>query len=777
MKFIILITLSLSWFSFTPSSIFSQEQWERIGPITFSGIQKLSTGTVIASSDAGSLYTSSDEGITWAHRLIMPNRAFLCLRFSDNKHGLIGANGGYIESTTDGGKSWIEHYIGTSSNIVSLAYPAIDTAFICTASGECFRSINQGSSWSKMNMVHYHDTAIVKHVVFPTSSYGIVAGENEVYLITTNGGETWKASSGPIGSEITALDATTDGKIAYGMSDGHITTTLDGFNWFALPSPQADTLQFPIDVIKIHNDTVFAFMGQHKHWLTTTFSNKWWAKDILPQSEVRNPTIYIDPSTQFNDIYFDDSLGIGMAVGSWGTMYRLTNFGKNGKLTHHCSLGAYDSIAPHDGSWAYLEGLENNSNSIHAIGNFGPFSSSSDGGATWFSRIERNYGMADYLGLHFTNDSTGLIFCSTGIFQIRNGFLNTSNNGATWDVKAQPPLGIFYSCLISETGKLYLTGDSTIYVSSDEGFNWKTLSKYHDSAGLGQTVTYPGIVTASFFKNDSLIFLETQETVDSSKITQYPLTNIVASNDGGHSWEKRFTFPNGYFGSDLRFISPTVGYGTFSTAKDGYAGQLWRTSDGGFHWNIVPEVHWPSSFIPSVFSRNGKNGIVAVRNGADIFITNDSGVTWKHDSVIYFNGSSKVGFVIPFFVDDSTTMISSKVGFWKKSFGVTKSAVEPWAATSNPYLFIGVNPSPAVGPVIHCKVFGLFSIHDIHRLSLKLFNLLGKEIMDVSQAAQAGYDGLLSSFELHSANLSPGIYTFVLTTDNGGTTRNIIVVK
>jgi photosystem II stability/assembly factor-like uncharacterized protein len=251
---------------------------------------------------------------------------------------------------------------------------------------------------------------------------------------------------------------------------------------------------------------------------------------------------------------------------------------------------------------------------------------------------------------------------------------------------------------------------------------------------------------------------------------------VLASTDKGGTWEKRHSFPDIHTTNGMKFVTPQLGYALtyFTAVKDSPQTTCWRTTDGGYTWQPALELA-PSSWAPLSFSNSGKYGIIASTTKAEMYVTTDSGYTWNRDSVIYGAGQAK--FVLSHFIDDSTAMLTSNVGFWKKSFGAIKSSVEWKKATSNPYLFIYIYPSPATGNIVNCKIDGLFSVKDARTISCKMYDLLGREVRDLSQLVQVNNDGFRSSFEFPSVGLPTGVYTLVLTTGSGGATRNMVVVK
>jgi photosystem II stability/assembly factor-like uncharacterized protein len=746
----------------TISAAHAQPDWQRLGPVSFTGVQKTVGTTLICCTDAGSICASTDGGLSWNDRSIAPHRRFLCLRFSDSLDGLVGASGGFVEKTTDGGRTWVEHQAKPGFDIVCIAYPSIDTAFAGTSDGACIRSVNGGVSW---DTIHVADKdalfgGLVKNMVFPTSRYGLVGCAGGLVFRTTDAGSTWLVVPSPVTADITCIDATRDGREVFGHANGSFETSLDQFHGFILPFPLADSLKHSIDAIKIHNDTVFVIERQTKHRLLATFSNHWWTKPMLPDTEVYAQSMSIASGMKINDVYFDDSLGTGIAVGTYGTVYRLKNFGTDGELAHHCNVGWADQV--YDNSWVYLEGLKSNPNSIHCIGNLGPYAHSSDGGVTWFTRNDANLRETDYCGLHFSSDTAGALFCTTGLTQRSFLFLNTTDDGASWryDIQA-PPIGRFHHITYSSTGNLYLGGDSILYVSKDNGFTWSALSEYRNPQDTLRTISFRALYGSEFFYGDSLIFMLQNERIDSVGVSGSGISTVIVSTNGGMNWEKRFEFYGLNGGTGFRMITPEHGFVTLTSAQavqDSDGGQLWETLDGGYHWLRRQDVRSALPFAQLAFGGNGKYGVLPGYYASTLYHTTDEGTTWNPDTLKYPGDISSVRFVLPYFTDDSTAMISSTTGFWKKEFGVRIDAAVPAVASMQAQAECAVFPNPVNASVVHLALPPGSTADASTCESFSCYDVLGRRVSIDATGIRMSHVGATTVITVPVENLTNGIY-------------------
>jgi len=101
-----------------------------------------------------------------------------------------------------------------------------DTFYTCTNSGQVYRSANGGINWTE---VYAPSGIILQAIHFPTNDVGYIAGSNDTYLKSTDGGVTWVPQnlSGLSSSEVYFIDE----NIGFLSGDGIWKTTNGGANW------------------------------------------------------------------------------------------------------------------------------------------------------------------------------------------------------------------------------------------------------------------------------------------------------------------------------------------------------------------------------------------------------------------------------------------------------------------------------------------------------------------------------------------------------------------
>ncbi len=772
----------------------AQNQWELLGPIDFNGIQQLSDGKILVCTNSGSIYSSTNNGDSWSRRLINPQRGYFCMKFFDDMHGMLGAAGqpdlGYINITSDGGKTWIEKIAG-STYIKSLAFPSLDTAFVL-ADHACFRTIDRGKTWDSLRI---STTVMFNKIIFTDARNGFLAGGSGIFYRTTNAGMSWEQVALPSSiTYISSFDANAQGRVVVAVAPLIAMSTDNGSHWKVTDFTGRDTFTLPMQLVKIvGNDKIEAFQSGSFRLFSEDFGDTWQAFRLIPTDREINPVISLSASTLYKGIYID-KVGNGFVTGNWGTLYKVRNFGKNisgvvSEVQHHCGVGI--GTFPFARGLPFLEVLQHNTNFIRGFVDAAfVMSFSSNGGSTWFTRNIPAYG---FFASHFNSESNGTLF--------GNRITRTSDNGVNWD-DGSPNLSFlpdgrystFTDFVTRPNGDIIFPTDSVIYQSSDGGLTFSVVAKYYKTIPRD---TQRKILTSSispvFYSSgtDTIILVATTSDSMFHYTTGFDFTrgysvNIVGTTDGGKHWDKRFVIPDSLYLMGITFLDAKRGVALFHdtiTLPNRYdqttkiPNQSWQTTDGGSHWNKMEGITARIRFSDVKFNRSGTVGIILGSYG-DIWVTLDSGKTWKPDPLVYFVdlllASATTRKIV--FADDTTAIIESDIGFWRKTFPTAKASVVNSGSVSNPYLYISAYPSPTNGKVIHCTVYGLYSVQAAS-VSFRMLDVLGREVMDITTTVRNNSNGAYSTFDIPTASLSAGVYYLILGTSNGGTTQSIVIVK
>ncbi len=193
-----------------------------------------STGYITGDS---SILKTEDQGENW-YPLSFPvdphfGTAYKNLFFFNKDRGFFVGTYGHLLSTNDGGKTVHDTTLG-SNHLTSIDF--IDDSTGLIAGSEIYKTTNGGKSWRKINIDNlglrpYGPT--FNKIKFITDSFVVAAGSPGMFAISSDGGETWTASSlnGNIGkvADFYFFDAN-NGVIA---GDGKIFYTHDGGKTFS----------------------------------------------------------------------------------------------------------------------------------------------------------------------------------------------------------------------------------------------------------------------------------------------------------------------------------------------------------------------------------------------------------------------------------------------------------------------------------------------------------------------------------------------------------------
>lgn len=124
--------------------------------------------------------------------------AFRCIRFVDSKTAVLVCDSGLIESTTDGGKEWVE-----DDGPVELCAGKKLSSFSQTADGRWVAGarglilFHNGKQWQAQDSGVSED---LHGVWFDESGTGLAVGDAGTVLVSENRGETWERCPIPVGT-------------------------------------------------------------------------------------------------------------------------------------------------------------------------------------------------------------------------------------------------------------------------------------------------------------------------------------------------------------------------------------------------------------------------------------------------------------------------------------------------------------------------------------------------------------------------------------------------
>lgn len=426
---------------------------------------------------------------------------------------------------------------------------------------------------------------------------------------------------------------------------------------------------------------------------------------------------------------------------------------------------------------------------------------STNGGDTW---QDKNPGIASNLmSISFADAQRGMVGSLWG------GVYRTSDGGTTWEDASIGQLSSYTKAIdmgSSTTAVAFLSHDSSIYTSSDFGETW---------------IQRP----VSGLRNEGGRYFERLQMVTESigYIVGFK-GNIVKTTDGGSSW-RVLPPPNNSLMSlhDLSFITTEKGWIV------GDSGVVYRTTDGGMSWIYLDAGDEPvenaGNYLAQLYAVSfvdENRGLVAGGRGR-VFTTSDGGTTWQKgkggvpmhdwqfggfsDLRLFSNGHAWAGIdegslsiaALSFSTDygltwSKDTILSRFAQTWDLDFPVDNlgfalcgkamlyrlsapaSSVKVARGNENEYLDLKFAPSPTEDNIT-CSVYGLYSITDQGSLNVKIYDLLGREVLDVSELARDRNNGKQSQFNFSTRAMSSGAYIARVTTSNGSVAETFRVLR
>ncbi len=471
-----------------------------------------------------------------------------------------GVNGAIIK-TTNSGDSWTTLNSGTTKTLKTIG--SYDGSLIIAAgdSGIIISSTDLGETW---RIINNSSNQNIWNMQMLTPRVGWLVGEGSTALKTTDGGNSWLNQPTPLTGfaywDVSFLD-TLFGYIS--CDGGRILRTSDnGISWDVKQAGDNYGL-FTIEAVTRTSAVALGFAGKHVY--TSDGGANWNFITFLGGSEP-------------NNIAFIDTLH-GFAVG-FGGCYETTNSGRNWTWRSDMVDGA-SIVFPAN-------------NTAYYVGKYLTIRKTTDTGLIWKKCVIND----DFIDVFFTDENSGWLIGQ----ELYKSILYKTYDGGITLTQVEDFPGINPSALYFTSNQTGIVGArNKIFKTTDAGINWHPVSiNDYDSLFIGGE-----------FKRFFFLTNEIGWAINSGA--------VIKTTDGGLNWFVQL------YHEILEGIHFSDTQNGWVTGGSGGLDQPLKTTNGGLNW--IEQTNLTLSFTGDVYFKDSLNGFITSQS--KLYKTTDGGLQWE----------------------------------------------------------------------------------------------------------------------------------------------------
>jgi photosystem II stability/assembly factor-like uncharacterized protein len=467
---------------------------------------------------------------------------------------------------------------------------------------------------------------------FVDDMLGWAVGPYGTCILTTDGGESWTNCNMPVDNNLLTVYFKDIYSGFIGDIEGNLIKTTDGGeHWFI-------TQTFSAYINKV------SFLDSNLGWLISG----WSLYRTMDGGESWQILFSITSGNMYDFYFIDPSLGF--IVGPSGFIVRTTNGG--------ISWNSINSPDQDDLMKVYFK----NALQGFILVNDGYLLTTSDGGLNW-GYIHIGSYLRD---ISFNGQDQGILVGVSGTYI-------TSDGGNSWFMRLSSNFA--HSCEYLNSSDCIVLGSwGQIYKSTDEGANWQSKSPgtrnhinditFIDDS-LGYAVGDAGTILKTTDKGKNWLELSPLTNEDLRAICFSDGINgwivgtgsvILNTTNRGQSWQSG-TIPNSNYLNDVCFIDSSNGWVT------GMNNKIFKTTDAGDSWILQQTSNVYDLGITSIFMVDGNNGYLCGTWGypgvSEVYKTTNGGFTWQLVKNLLFPAYSI------FFTDSSNGWLAGDFGTFR----------------------------------------------------------------------------------------------------------------
>lgn len=217
-------------------------------------------------------------------RKILTDKDLNTVYFSSSERGWMGGDQGLLNTTKDGGKTWVKQSLGTTDAVNDIYFRGSDKGYVL-AGDRVYASTDGGNTWREERVFKEGEfgQAVPEFysLRFANKKKGWIVGsisENEavvdsLVLQTTDGGESWQRVTVPTKAELIHVDFVNEDRGWIVGYEGTILSTQDGGVTWRL---QTTNTKFTIFHVDFKNDELGWAVGEKGLILRTEDGGRIW---------------------------------------------------------------------------------------------------------------------------------------------------------------------------------------------------------------------------------------------------------------------------------------------------------------------------------------------------------------------------------------------------------------------------------------------------------------------------------------------------------------------
>ena len=204
-------------------------------------------------------FAGSGSGQAWKQHPTGARGDLVAIHFTSSTTGFIAGDGGYLASTTDGGRTWRPYPLNTNENINEIYFRNDENGYL-VAGRKLFITSDGGNSWRETSIFRANDfrgnTPILLSIRFADRKRGLTVGSvlnvkgnviDSLVMRTVDGGATWQRVIVPSKLELFHLDFDGSSRGWIVGDKGLIIATTDGGDTWAVQRSGTTSALYNVD--------------------------------------------------------------------------------------------------------------------------------------------------------------------------------------------------------------------------------------------------------------------------------------------------------------------------------------------------------------------------------------------------------------------------------------------------------------------------------------------------------------------------------------------------